>query len=801
MPDIEIRTNRGTIDMSPLMGKEGRQGPTGPGADVTGAEIEAARDEAVAAAADAVTAAASAAPDPHDVGLDGLVWAGQSNARGWGGPIDTMLDVPSDRVKQWPGSGTYVGQVIAGIEPLFHRDQGANTVGSGTAFARKYLQTVKPNRAACILPAAMGSTGFTTSSLNPPPSGYTYVAGGGWDPSGAQGGINLFQALLDQITAFLVADPKNRLTCMVWHQGEADITLTQAQYAAKLDALIAGVRALPGVPSDLPVIVIQMIPERVASGGAPAIVNAAHVQTQARLVRTAFVYGPAGMNLGDNLHYSAAGQRKIGNDLLLPALLRARANVLGVAPVPPAGVTLTQSGTTVTARLRRPEGRFTDFATEYRRNGGAWTAVASPTDMPVDITRTISGLGLGDAVDVRVHSVNEAGVSAWTTSTLTLANAPQAPSITSVTPAVSSASVAFAPAASGPAATSYRLDYRTAGSNSWAAGPVVTSSPGTILGLAPATNYEASVVPTNAAGDGTRSAASAFSTPAPTALSTDMGMTPDYSWGVARRLVAGYSGPGVKVRRSSDNTTQDVAFLSGGDLDVAALTTFVGSGSGYLDTIYDQSGNGRHLVMATAAAQPRIVNAGTVETKAGKPCGRWDGTDDVMDWSGVGLWAAGATTALAVLNADTDTPLAAVFLSEGTTVTANAPRYVPARFQTGGAIGGEWISDNNGTLASIAGGSGDLRGGGPRQVTVRDTGTTHAVWTNGTVHKAPTTYTARTGTLTMNVTSVGAVRGRGNAASGFLKGTISELVAFRSAVSDTARQAGETNQLAYYGIS
>lgn len=48
MSHINIHSSRGTINLRPVMG---RKGPTGPGADVTGAQIEAARDEAVAAAA------------------------------------------------------------------------------------------------------------------------------------------------------------------------------------------------------------------------------------------------------------------------------------------------------------------------------------------------------------------------------------------------------------------------------------------------------------------------------------------------------------------------------------------------------------------------------------------------------------------------------------------------------------------------------------------------------------------------------------------------------------------------------
>ncbi len=80
----------------------------------------------------------------------------------------------------------------------------------------------------------------------------------------------------------------------------------------------------------------------------------------------------------------------------------------------------------------------------------------------------------------------------------------------------------------------------------------------------------------------------------------------------------------ARVRRSSDNAEQDIGF-SDGALDVAALLSFVGSGSAFVTTLYDQTGNGEHLVQATAASQPRIVNAGVYDGKL-----VFDGTDDAM---------------------------------------------------------------------------------------------------------------------------------------------------------------------------
>ena len=91
-------------------------------------------------------------------------------------------------------------------------------------------------------------------------------------------------------------------------------------------------------------------------------------------------------------------------------------------------------------------------------------------------------------------------------------------------------------------------------------------------------------------------------------------VTPYGVWSAEKKLIRAYSGNAIRVRRSSDNAEQDIAFASG-VLDTAALLSFVGANSGYVTKIYQQVAalTGADLVQATAAAQPRIVNAGTLE--------------------------------------------------------------------------------------------------------------------------------------------------------------------------------------------
>lgn len=80
------------------------------------------------------------------------------------------------------------------------------------------------------------------------------------------------------------------------------------------------------------------------------------------------------------------------------------------------------------------------------------------------------------------------------------------------------------------------------------------------------------------------------------------------------KLRSAYSGSCIRVRRSSDNAEQDIGFDGDNYLDEVTLLSFVGANSGYITTWYDQSGNGRNVVQATAGNQPRIVNSGAIET-------------------------------------------------------------------------------------------------------------------------------------------------------------------------------------------
>lgn len=97
-----------------------------------------------------------------------------------------------------------------------------------------------------------------------------------------------------------------------------------------------------------------------------------------------------------------------------------------------------------------------------------------------------------------------------------------------------------------------------------------------------------------------------------------------------RKLRTLYTGNAIRVRRSSDNTEQDIGFTATGNLDTSALTSFCGSGNGFVTTWYDQSGNGRNATQTTASNQPQIVSSGSVITQNSKSTLQFDGTNDFL---------------------------------------------------------------------------------------------------------------------------------------------------------------------------
>lgn len=81
-------------------------------------------------------------------------------------------------------------------------------------------------------------------------------------------------------------------------------------------------------------------------------------------------------------------------------------------------------------------------------------------------------------------------------------------------------------------------------------------------------------------------------------------------WGLRAYTVASIGSNAIKLRRDSDNTTQTFVTVSGGGLDLSSISTFKTTANLFVDTLYDQTGNGNNLVQATQAKQPQFTLSG-----------------------------------------------------------------------------------------------------------------------------------------------------------------------------------------------
>ena len=110
-------------------------------------------------------------------------------------------------------------------------------------------------------------------------------------------------------------------------------------------------------------------------------------------------------------------------------------------------------------------------------------------------------------------------------------------------------------------------------------------------------------------------------------LDTYTGAAAAYS---LRKLSSSYSGSAIRVRRSSDNTEQDINFNVFGELDTVSLLAFAGTDA-FVKVWYDQSSNGVDVTQTNTGKQPQIVSSGTVIVEAnGKPAIKFDGSNDVL---------------------------------------------------------------------------------------------------------------------------------------------------------------------------
>jgi hypothetical protein len=232
-----------------------------------------------------------------------------------------------------------------------------------------------------------------------------------------------------------------------------------------------------------------------------------------------------------------------------------------------------------------------------------------------------------------------------------------------------------------------------------------------------------------------------------------------------RRLLSSYEGNLLRLRRDSDNAESDFGNVANGDLDAAAIATFLAATTGYVTTWYDQSGNGYNAVQTTAANQPLYVASG----HNSKPVLRVDGTDDHL------VIAAQLTVGAAL----------AVALHD----SATFPGY-DGLFTGNGVGGSEYFFAGNG-----AGGSSSFQVGG-------EFGT--SIWVNNvaTVSFAPLpNMKVVVGVDATPITATGFFIGKDRAfTSREWDGDIAEIVVASAAWATGDRVAAQTAANAYWSL-
>lgn len=107
--------------------------------------------------------------------------------------------------------------------------------------------------------------------------------------------------------------------------------------------------------------------------------------------------------------------------------------------------------------------------------------------------------------------------------------------------------------------------------------------------------------------------------------------TPQMAWSICRKVVPSYMGPLLRIRRSSDNAETDIGVDVNGDLDVAAVNSFIGSDTAFVPRIYEQSGNNFHFTQSTLNLQSVLD---VVNLLGGRPKlymeNKWYSTDSII---------------------------------------------------------------------------------------------------------------------------------------------------------------------------
>jgi len=236
-----------------------------------------------------------------------------------------------------------------------------------------------------------------------------------------------------------------------------------------------------------------------------------------------------------------------------------------------------------------------------------------------------------------------------------------------------------------------------------------------------------------------------------------------------RKLRAAYAGNCIRLRRDSDNAESDFGFDGSGNLDSAAIASWLGGASGFVVAWYDQSGNADHATQATAAAQPVYIASGinSLPTLDFVP-------NDAL--AIVGPVAHGTWTTLAVCIYEASNTIGYVITDSGANRQHRLRRSTAKVDLFAGA-----------TLSLSYGGNYSL----PHLFEWENRGSNAGeIWVDGA-----SLGTGDPGTGTLSCDSIG------NLGSNFFDGKITEIIVFGANISSGNRAIAEADIMAYWGLS
>lgn len=464
---------------------------------------------------------------------------------------------------------------------------------------------------------------------------------------------------------------------------------------------------------------------------------------------------------------------------LLRSLLSALCLTCAPAHAASLGFTVTTSEPAVvtgTPRLAIDVGGITRYATYAAGTGTSALTFTYPVQ-PGDFDA--NGIALASPLDLNGGTITDAAGNPLGPLTFTLPDT-AALKVQTYTAAFSTSpitdsnanAVSFTIAKAPPGASFSYTIISSGGSGSVTGTGAISGSTHTVsdldLSSLPLGTLTLSVTVSTAAG-GAGAARTATATPSLAGVLDTMSPAAAFS---IRRLRNAYTGPLIRVRRSSDNAAQDIRATLTGSLNTATLSSFCGSASCFVTTWYDQSGNGRDAVQATAANQPRIVNAGSLDMQGGRPAIIWPSVANTSLLRTAASFTVAAVSVVTQYDNGTRTGWIAnnqgVFGSSGASITAGfagtSTLFFSPTFQ-------RWAR-NGAALASSA-------------------SAVALPWPFATMYATATT--PLTGQWALGCDRTLSLRG--------WSGPISEFVMFSAALTTTDRQTLELSQGAYFGIS